>query len=161
MAEVLGIVTSGMAIRQLGGSVNSSIIKLKEYWDQVKDAPGEIRQLFLEIDSLNLILSHIEQDRNRAELSDISQNICFGQSLNLCKQGTEELSVLVSELAAKIDGKKGWRRKAGGSKVVLKREEIKKVKRRMKNAIRLLSLAYQCHTKRVFENPGVIYTNCY
>jgi hypothetical protein len=67
----------------------------------------------------------------------------------------------VSELAVKIDGKKGWRRKAGASKVVLKREEVKKVKRRMKNAIRLLSLAYQCHTKRVFENPSAICTNCY
>jgi len=61
MAEVLGIITSGMEIRQLGGSVDSSIIKLKEYSDQVKDAPGEIRQLLLEIDSLNLILSHIER----------------------------------------------------------------------------------------------------
>jgi hypothetical protein len=161
MAEVLGIITSGLAIGQLIGSITSSIIKLKEHWDQVKDAPGEIQSLLLEIDSLNLILSHIEQDRHQAGLPDISQNTCFEQSLSLCKQGTEELSVLVSELAVKIDGKKGWRRKAGASKVVLKREEVKKVKRRMKNAIRLLSLAYQCHTKRVFENPSAICTNCY
>jgi hypothetical protein len=161
MAEVLGIIASGIAVGQLAGSITSNIVKLKEYWDQVKDVTGEIRQLLLEIDSLNLILSHIEQDQNRAGPSDISQNICFEQSLNLCKQGTEELSGLVSELAVKIDGKKGWRRKAGASKLVLKREEIKKLKRRMKNAIRLLSLAYQCHTKRVFEDPRVICTDCY
>lgn len=160
MAEVLGIIASGMAVGQLAVSITSSIIKLKEYWDQVKDAPGEILQLLLEIDSLNLILSHIEQDRNRAGILT-SQNVCLGQSLNLCKQGTEELSVLVSELAEKIDGKKGWRRKAGASRVVLKRGEIKRVKRRMKTAIRLLSLSYQCHTKQVFENPWVICTNCY
>jgi hypothetical protein len=64
MAEVLGIITSGLAIGQLIGSITSSIIKLKEHWDQVKDAPGEIQSLLLEIDSLNLILSHIEQDRH-------------------------------------------------------------------------------------------------
>jgi hypothetical protein len=161
MAEVLGIIASGIAVGQLARSITSSIIKLKEHWDHVKDVSGEIRQLLLEIDSLNLILSHAEQDQSRVGPSDISQNIIFEQSLNLCKQGTKELSDLVSELAVKIDGKKGWRRKAGASKVVLKREEIKKLKRRMKNAIRLLSLAYHCHTKRVFEDPRVICTDCY
>lgn len=147
MAEVLGIVASGIAVGQLASEVTSSIIKLKGYWDQVKDAPGEIQQLLLEIDSLNLILSHIEQNQDRAELSGLSQNICVEQSLKLCKQGAEELSCLVSELAVKIDGKTGWKRKAGASKVVLRREEVKTLKRRMKNAIRLLSLAYQCYNK--------------
>lgn len=147
MAEVLGTVASGAAVGQLAGEITSSIIKLKGYWDQVKDAPGEIRQLLLEIDSLNSILRHIEQDQNQAGLSELSPKICVKQSLKLCKQGAEELNGLLSELAMKIDKNTGWRRKAGASKVVLKREEIKKLKRRMKNAIRLLSLAYQCYTK--------------
>jgi hypothetical protein len=146
MAEVLGIIGSSIAVGQLACSITSSIVKLKKYLDQVKDAPGEVRQLLLEIDCLNHILSYIEQDQNRAGLSSMSQDICFEQILSLCRQGTEELNVLVSELAMKIDGKKGWRRKAGALKVVLKREEIKKLKRRMKYAVRLLSLAYQCHT---------------
>jgi hypothetical protein len=47
----------------------------------------------------------------------------------------------VSELAVKIDKKKGWKRNAKALKVVLKRDKVKKVKRGMKNIIRLLSLA--------------------
>lgn len=147
MAEVLGIVTGGVAIGQLVGSIATSLIKLKQYWDQVKDVPREVRQLLLEIESLKLILGHIEQDHSRTGLLGMPQSARFGQSLNLCQQGSEELSLLVNELALKINGKKGWRRKALATKVLLKRGEIKRTKRRMKNAIRLLSLAYQCHTK--------------
>ena len=148
MAEVLGIVASGIAAGQLASEVTSSIIKLKRYWDQVKETPNEIRQLLLEIDSLNVILCHIQNDQHGENvLALASTKICVDQTLKLCKEGSDELGGLVRELAEKIDGKTGWRKKAGAAKVVLKKEEIKLIKRRMKNAIRLLSLAYQCHTK--------------
>jgi hypothetical protein len=120
----------------------------------VKDAPSEIRQLLLEIDSLNLILRHIQDDQARLAASGaLLGTIYLEQSLKLCKEGAVELNGLVVELAKKIEGKSGWRRKAGAAKMALKREEVKRLKRRMKNAIRLLSLAYQCHTKCVFEDP--------
>jgi hypothetical protein len=61
----------------------------------------------------------------------------------------------VSELAEKINGKTGWRRKAGGVKVVLRYEKLKRLKKRMKSAVNLLSLAYQCHTKEVLWAFGV------
>ena len=103
--------------------------------------------MLLELDSLNLILSHIENDQNRDVVSELSRSVSIEQSLKLCKQGAEELSLLVGELAEKIDGKSGWRKKARPAKVVLKKGEVKTLKRRMKNAIRLLGLSYQCHTK--------------
>ena len=145
MAEALGVVASGIAVGQLAGQITSSVIKLKGYWDQVKEAPEQIRQLLLEIDSLNLILRHIKDDLSIRDPT--SGSICVDQSLKLCKEGADELSNLVDELAEKIEGKSGWRKKARAAKVVLKKEDIKRLKRRMKNAVRLLSLAYQCHTK--------------
>ena len=154
MAEVLGIVASGITVGQLAGQVSSSIIKLKGYWDEVRNAPSEIRQLLLEIDSLNLILHHIQDDQTREVASGVpSGSIYLEQSLKLCREGVVELNGLVVELARKIEDKTGWRRKTGAAKVVLKSEEVKRLKRRMKNAIRLLSLSYQCHTKCVFEDP--------
>lgn len=148
MAEVLGIVASGIAVGQLASEVTSSIIKLKGYWDQVKEPPSEIRQLLLEIDSLNLILCHIQNDQREENILALgSTKVCVDQTLKLCKEGSDELGGLVRELVEKIDWKTGWRKKAGTAKEVLKKEEIKLIKRRMKNAIRLLSLAYQCHTK--------------
>ena len=145
MAEVLGVLASGIATGQLAGEVTKSVIKLKSYWDRVRDAPEDIRHLLLEIDSLNLILCHISDDLSTPAAR--SGGLCIEQSLKLCTEGTDALSALVRDLAKKIDGKTGLRRKAGAAKVALKMEDIKKLKRRMKNAIRLLTLAYQCHTK--------------
>ncbi|CZR56313.1 uncharacterized protein PAC_06201 [Phialocephala subalpina] len=158
MAEVLGIVASGIAVGQLASEVTSSIITLKGYWDQVKEATSEIRQLLLELDSLNLILRHIQNDQHRENVPTLgSTKICVDQTWKLCKEGSDELNGLVGELAEKIDRKTGWRKKAGAAKVVLKKEEMKLIKRRMKNAIRLLSLAHQCHTNAMIQlQPDII-----
>ncbi|KAH9218729.1 hypothetical protein DL95DRAFT_521084 [Leptodontidium sp. 2 PMI_412] len=158
MVEVLGVVASGIAVTQLAGQVTKSIIKLKEYWDQVQEAPAEIKYLLREIDSLSLILSHIQDDQAKQTTGGIQvDNLCIRQSLELCKEGADELRGLADELAEKIDGKKGWRKKVGSVKVVLKREDVKKLKKRMKNAIRLLSLSYQWHTNAMIQiQPDII-----
>jgi hypothetical protein len=69
------------------------------------------------------------------------------RSLELCEKGVKELSESVEELRRKVEGKSKFQRQVGKVKVMLKKEEIKGLKRRMKSAVRLLSLAYQCHTK--------------
>jgi hypothetical protein len=150
MAEVLAIAASGVNLVQLAGQVATNIIKLKCYWDQVKEAPAEIQLLVDEIDSLNLVLCHMQSDQTE----DTMPHSVFGntakiisKSLELCQKGADELSRLVDELAEKINGKTGWRKKVGSAKVVLKKSEVKRLKERMEYAIRLLTLANQCHTK--------------
>ena len=148
MAEALGVVASGIAVTQLATQVASSVIKLKNYWEQIKDVPTEISYLLREIDSLNLILCYIQDDQaGQSDPVSVGNSVYLKQSLDLCQQGCVELGSLVNELAAKIEGKNGLKKKFGSAKVVLKNEEIKRLKRRMKSAIRLLSLSYQCHTR--------------
>jgi hypothetical protein len=148
MAEIFGAVASGIAIGQLAASIAKSIIAIKEGWSQVQDAPAEINNLIRQIDSLNLILQHIEDDQSREDIPQLSSaNLCVRQSLKLCEEGAAELVALANDLARKIQGKNGWRKKLGSAKIVLRKEDIKKLKSRMKNAIQLLSLSYQLHTK--------------
>jgi hypothetical protein len=144
MAEILGVISSGVAVAQLASSVTTSIIALKGYFEQIKDAPIELQSLVEEIESVNLILSHIAADQSRTRLVD---NLCMQRSLELCEKGVKELSESVEELRRKVEGKSKFQRQVGKVKVMLKKEEIKGLKRRMKSAVRLLSLAYQCHTK--------------
>jgi len=148
MAEIIGTVASGIAIAQLATSIANSIVAIKEGWSQVQDAPAEVDNLMRQIDSLNLILQHIEQDQSQEDLPQLSSaNLCVRQSLALCEEGAAELAALADELTAKIHGKQGWRKKLGSAKIVLRKADIKKLKSRMKNAIQLLSLSYQLHTK--------------
>jgi hypothetical protein len=150
MAEIFGAMASGIAIAQLAASITKSIITIKESWSQVQDAPVEINNLIRQIDSLNLILQHIEDDQSRKDMPQLSAaNLCVQQSLELCQEGAAELAGLANDLAQKIQGKNGWRKKLGSARIVLKKEDVKKLKSRMKNAIQLLSLSYQFHTKYV------------
>jgi hypothetical protein len=148
MAEILGIVASGISVAQIAGQVINSIIKLKGYWEQVKGVPAEINHLLGEIDSLSLLLYHIQDNQP----PQVSENVPLGstgvqQCCKLCQDAAEELRILVRDMERKFEGKIGWKRRVGSAKVVLKKEEVKGLKRRMKNAVRLLSLALSWQTK--------------
>jgi hypothetical protein len=145
MAEILGVVASGISVAQIAGQVASSIIKLKDYWNQISDAPTDINRLLREIESLNFILCHVQDDW--ASFEHGKSNLGIQKSLELCIEGADELCALVNRLREKVEVNRGWKRKLGAVKVVLKKEEIKEMKRRMKSAISLLSLSYQCHTR--------------
>jgi 23S rRNA A2030 N6-methylase RlmJ len=106
MAEVLGTMASGIAIYQLATSIARSIIAIKQGWSQVQDAPTEINNLIRQIDSLNLILQHIQDDQSQEDIPQLSSaNLCVQQSLGLCEEGAAELAALANDLNAKIQGK--------------------------------------------------------
>lgn len=148
MAEVLGVVASGVAVATIVGQVTSCVAKLKSYWDQVKDVPIEICILLREVNTFNVILSQIQYDQLKLSGHAVTMNNqSLQQSLQLCQEGAKELTDLTSDLANLIEGKDGWRKKLGSVKVVLKKDDLKRLKRRMKCAINLLSLSYQCHTR--------------
>lgn len=155
MAEVIGLVASGINIAQIAGQVASSIAKIKDFWDQVKAAPDDINYLLREVDSFSLILQHIRDDLAQNALPEtVFNNDSVLQSLELCRSGALELEELANELASYLDGKSGLRRKIGSVRAVLKQDDIKRLKRKLKNAIRLLSLAYQCHTRYDKSGPA-------
>lgn len=55
MAEFLGLFASGIAVTQLASSLTSSIISLKGYFDQIKDAPAKLIDLMAEVFQIVLI----------------------------------------------------------------------------------------------------------
>jgi hypothetical protein len=143
MAEVIGVIASGISIAQIAGQVTSSIVKIKDFWDQIKTAPDDINYLLKELDSFSLILQHIRDDLTRDALPELVFNSDgLRQGLELCRSGATELEDLANELWAKLDGKSGLRKKIGSVRAVMKQDDIKRLKRRLKNAVRVLSLAY-------------------
>ncbi|KAF8859458.1 hypothetical protein BDZ45DRAFT_801586 [Acephala macrosclerotiorum] len=131
MAEV-GLIASGMGIASLGIQIGSGIIRLKQLWDDVKDAPEEIRYLLEEIDTLNEVLSTIDD-------SDLLPSTA--KSLELCSRGAKLLQSIVQELEASMA--KG--KKLGGFKCVLKRGTIDRLRERLKSAVMMLTLSYQTY----------------
>lgn len=147
MAEVLGIVASGISVGTLAAQIVNSVTKLKSYWNEIKEAPEDIKLLMEEIEDLQLLLTEMEQDRSRNPMSGtILEPSSASKCLSLCKRGAATLKQLADDLGADIDASSRLKRKWTSAKVVLKKDKIVKYQSRLGSAIRLLSLSHQCYT---------------
>ena len=60
MAEAIGLVAGGINIATLAGQALKSAVKIKEYWNQIHDAPEEVQDLLDELDLLCRLLADME-----------------------------------------------------------------------------------------------------
>ncbi|KAI9647884.1 hypothetical protein NHQ30_004272 [Ciborinia camelliae] len=158
MAEVLGAVASGISVAQLAGNLASSVIKLKNYWDQIQDAPDDIAFLARELDNQQFILRSILESQLKLTSSGRPSNSFLERTLQLCQDSSDELNELVNALAQDINSNSRWKKKLGATKVVLKNDQLKKLKRRMKNATRLMNLAISWQTNATLQQQSSVLT---
>lgn len=148
MAEVLGVVASGVGIGSLVGQIASSVMKLKSYMDLVKDAPEDIRILIDEIEDLQLLISDIEDDRARYPYPDLL--VKSGSALRClahCRRGVERLRHVVDRMAVDFSSITPLKRKLVAASVIWKRDTIEKYKAELASALRLLTLSHQIYTR--------------
>ncbi len=97
MAEVIGILAS---VAQLTGQAAQGIIKLKGYWDGMKDAPLEIASIMQDLEFINCILCDLEKEYTHKRLPDTAfNNELLHRSLVICREGARELNDLVEILS--------------------------------------------------------------
>jgi len=148
MAEVLGTVASAISIGALAGQIASSVVKLKSYLDQVKDAPDDVRNLIDEIDDLQILLSDIEDDRARNPYSEmLLQNNSASRCLDHCRRGVERLSRVVDKMEADLQSLNPMKRRLNAVKMIWKRDQVEKYRTDLGSAVRLLSLSHQIYTR--------------
>ncbi|TGO16587.1 hypothetical protein BTUL_0026g00400 [Botrytis tulipae] len=159
MAEVLGTIASGISIAQLAGNLASSIIKLKNYWDQIQDAPDDIALLVHEIESHHAILRSILEKQAQLTVSCQPTGGFFDQSIRLCQNASLKLDGLVNALTIDINSNRKWKRTMGAANVLLKAEKLKKLKKRMKNATRSMHLAISWQMNTVLQQQSSTLTS--
>lgn len=142
MAELLGTIASGINVATLAVQVGQSILKLRDCWSQIKEAPDDIRIQLLQLDHLHGSLQVIQDGQAQNTIPGLPPT-----SLELCQEGADDLRKLVNDLAQNLDGKKGWRQKKASAQVVLKKDEMKRLKQKLNEAIQLLQFSLQCQTK--------------
>jgi hypothetical protein len=133
MAE-LGIAASGIGIASLALEVGDCIVRLKGFWDAVKDAPGEIKHLIEEIETLSIVLSDFETSQQpELNLGHEPTSRC----LQFCKKAVGILDSVVKDVEANIRRRK----RVGSVKAVLKRDVIEKLRERLMTAQSMLMLS--------------------
>ncbi|TEY40779.1 hypothetical protein BOTCAL_0421g00050 [Botryotinia calthae] len=138
MAEI-GIIASGIGVASFGLQLMDGIRKLKQFWDEVKEAPKDIHDTLEELETLSLILSDIQKsDLNMPSIPSATATRC----LELCRRGTDMLNTTVKDMNGAISK----RRKIGSVKVVLKKDTLEKFRNRLREAQYMLMLSRQTYS---------------
>lgn len=148
MAEVLGLVASGVSIGALAGQIASNIVKLKSYLDQIRDAPEDVAILIHEIEDVHSLLSDIEDDQSRNPyLTMLLDNNSASRCLEFCKRGVERLQILVDDIAVDFEHLKPIKKTWKAAKIVWKRDRVEKYRADLASAVRLITLSQQIYTR--------------
>ncbi|TGO38231.1 hypothetical protein BHYA_0079g00320 [Botrytis hyacinthi] len=135
----IGIIASGMGVASLGLQLMDGIRKLKQFWDEVKEAPEDIQYALEELETLSLVLSDIHiSNSNLPSIPSATVTRC----LELCRRGTDILNTIVKDLNGAISK----RRKIDSAKVVLKKDVLDKFRNRLRDAQYMLLLSRQTYS---------------
>lgn len=143
MAEIIGAVASGVSIAHLAGTIISVASKTRTLIQQIQGVPEAIQ---LRLEQLNLITTTLEvlEDDHTDSTRD-----CFPalQKAKLhCHDCLVELQDILQDLSQKIQVSKGIRKKIALSQVVLKKEVLDTIERRLSHSVEILTIAHQIYT---------------
>ncbi|KAI1329416.1 hypothetical protein F5Y16DRAFT_365952 [Xylariaceae sp. FL0255] len=146
MAEALSVAASGIAVAQIAAQVGSSIIKLKKLWDELQEVPSTIADLLEEINCLGALLSQAEQSFNQVDLPPMLwDNSATNASTAYCRKALDALTNLIDDLSLQLSRGGKRRVKVTSVKILLKKDQIKTLERKLQRAVQLLSFAQQSY----------------
>ncbi|KAI0890754.1 uncharacterized protein GGS22DRAFT_151742 [Annulohypoxylon maeteangense] len=144
MAEALGVIASSIAVAQVAGKAAGTVIKLKRLWDEVQDIPENVADLMEQIDCLDPALWEAEQHFIQNQLSPCLWNDTAAiRSAKYCRKALRKLTDVADDLASQINSKRRAERGISRVKVLLKKDRLRDLERRLESAVRLLQLAQQ------------------
>jgi hypothetical protein len=97
MAEVFGAVASGVGIASFVIQVASSLKKVKQFVDLMKDAPNQLRYYIETIEQLNKILGAIDQQSRQMSILS-GQSAIISGSFDDCRKAAHDLSSIAEDL---------------------------------------------------------------
>lgn len=145
MAEVVGIVASGIAITQLSASILKGSWKLRSAWSQFQDAPKGIEHVLEEVDILAGMLISFEPIINqRIQHNAMKANVL--ECLGLCQRVAGELEDLAAVFPVNSgQGQGKTKQLALKWKAYYRRDEIINIRERLQRAVNYLNMAVMCY----------------
>ncbi len=141
MAEVLGVVASGIAVVQGAQVLGQAVLSLSRLWREVRDVPETIRDLLENLELAGEMAAEIETEL--LCLSPGSLSTYQRLVVQRCHQAHKDLGDLVSDLAADIAASRRRKKILARAKVVLKKDILEGYEKRLRRACRLLNCALE------------------
>ena len=135
MAEVLGVIASGIAIEQFAASV----LKLRRLCSAARNAPEDVKRLAEELDVIAALL--VEVDQRQQLVHTASSAATWDRCVLACKNAAQASEHVIKELEKKIR----IGPTLGGIRVAFKKDVIVELKSRLERAKSTLMLAQQTY----------------
>lgn len=126
---------------QAGAAITTNLLKLKNLWDELRDVPDDLVHLVQELEIVNSVLAESQEQGPSGSSRSLEL------AMKLTSDGARELGLLVDESQSQVRQNKNWKGKLMAVKVVLRKDQVKKLKSRLKSCLRLLELTKQCQLK--------------
>lgn len=150
MAEVIGVVSGAITFATVVVQLGKSIVTLRNCWNQLNDAPEDIRRLVREIELLSLILGDLEEDLSQDSVSIALSNSKYVlKCITLCKEAVKDLDSMCIDIVRDTKPVKNLRRVFKSTKLVIQKGKIEKHVARLQFVMHLLELSQQCYMRCV------------
>jgi hypothetical protein len=141
MAEILGVVASGISVAQIAGQLLSCIQQLRTLCRVLRDITRELQAILDELEILGEIFYQLGAFKTDSSQPGYS---ALRASLVQCHNAASKLEAVAKAGSEPLQSNKS--RKWFLIKAVLKREEVKDLKTQLEAAKSLLHLAVTCYS---------------
>jgi len=144
MAELVGVVASGIAVTQFAGQIVQNIRNIHDFWQSIRDAPKDLSDSLEELELLGdtLLELHNNIDRHAGhQLPGTSAMRC----MQYCRKVANDLEAIIVDLHEGLDGKKS-RRHWVAIKAALRKQVLQDFQQRLDRAKSTLTLAISCYS---------------
>lgn len=141
MAEVIGLIASGISIGALVVQISETVQKLNTFYASVQNAPKDIKDTLDELEIFSQILLDLKDDfEERCKINAKGGMVVVERCLRSCEAAAEELTAILMQLDHGLFVG-GARRHWASIKRVLKKETINEMHSRLERAKSMLNLA--------------------
>ncbi|KAH9230211.1 hypothetical protein K456DRAFT_545228 [Colletotrichum gloeosporioides 23] len=142
MAEALGTAASVIAVIDLAGKAVTLTFKLKCLWDEVKDVPAALLEKAEELQLLDEILRDDEIHAANNPLPTPAWNDAIMQkAMGRARAAMQDLQMTIDAHNRSLEDKRRHRRKFAAARVVLHKESLVAMERKLDTALRLYKMA--------------------
>lgn len=142
MAEALGLASSVIAVVDVTGKAFALSIKLKALWDEVRDAPTLLLEKAEELQDLEDFFLDAEA---RAATTPIPKSLWNDAMIQkaVCKAraAMRDLQDAIDSLSVEVNDRRRYRRKLAAAKVVIKKDSLEAMERKLDRALSMYRLA--------------------
>ncbi|KAI0421845.1 hypothetical protein F5X98DRAFT_370473 [Xylaria grammica] len=144
MAEIFGVVASGLSVAQIAGEIIGTCLKIKRLMNDCEDMPARLKVLLNQVEVLAPIISETSAGNDTLPLQP-PLNAALCNAVSHCQLALDQLRISAETLSNQIEASRGIKRKVRLVKALLKGDQLAQCERSLQSAVQFLSLAQQTY----------------